>query len=64
LKELEADEAAADCEECFVDVVAALVADAQPPVLMQPRDRALDHPALGAEPEPCGLFGQAILAWM
>ena len=29
-----------------MDVVAALVADAQTPVLMQPRDRALDDPSL------------------
>jgi hypothetical protein len=33
-----------------VDVVAALVADAQPPVLVQPGDRALDDPALRPEP--------------
>jgi hypothetical protein len=39
VEQLDADEAAADCEECFVDVVAALEADAQPAVLVQPRDR-------------------------
>ena len=32
-----------------MDVVAALVADAQPPVLVQPGDRSLDHPSLLAE---------------
>lgn len=32
-----------------MDVVAALVADAQPPVLVQPGDRALDDPALRPE---------------
>jgi hypothetical protein len=46
LKELEADEAAADREEGFVDVVAAFVSDAQPSVLVQPGDRALDDPPL------------------
>jgi hypothetical protein len=49
LKELEADEAAADREERFVDVVAAFVADAQPSVLVQPSEGALDDPALRAE---------------
>jgi hypothetical protein len=49
LQELEADQAAADREEGFVDVVAALEADAQPPVLVQPGDRSLDHPSLLAE---------------
>jgi hypothetical protein len=33
-----------------VDVVAAFVADAQAAVLVQPGDRALDHPTLLAEP--------------
>ena len=46
----EADEAAADFEERFVDVVAAFVADAEPAVLVQPGERALDDPALAAEP--------------
>jgi hypothetical protein len=50
VEELEADEAAADREERFVDVVAAFVADAQAAVLVQPGDRALDDPALLAEP--------------
>jgi hypothetical protein len=49
-EELEADQAAADREEGFVDVVAALGADAQPPVLVQPGDRALDYPPLCPEP--------------
>jgi len=50
LEEFEADEAAADREECFVDVIAAFVADAQAAVLMQPGDGAFDDPALLAEP--------------
>jgi hypothetical protein len=50
LKELEADQAAADGEERFVDVVASFVADAEAAVLVQPGDRALDDPALGAKP--------------
>jgi hypothetical protein len=33
-----------------VDVVAAFVADAQAAVLVQPGDRALDDPTLGAQP--------------
>jgi hypothetical protein len=49
LQEFEADEAAADREEGFVDVVAALVADAEAAVLVEPGDRALDHPALLSE---------------
>jgi hypothetical protein len=64
LEELEADQAAADRGEGFVDVIAALVADPQPPVLVQPGDRALDDPALVPSPEPCGVFGAAIFAWM
>ena len=31
-----------------MDVVAALVADTQPPVLVQPGDRALDYPPLSS----------------
>jgi hypothetical protein len=45
VEQVEADEAAADREEGFMDVVAALAADAQPPVLVEPGDRALDYPA-------------------
>ena len=33
-----------------MDVIAAFVADSQPPVLVQPGDRALDDPALRPEP--------------
>ena len=40
-----------------MDVGAAFVADAQTPVLVQPGDRALDDPALFAEPGAVGLFG-------
>ena len=45
-----ADEAAAEGEERFVDLVAAVVADEQPFELMQPGEGALDHPAVAAEP--------------
>jgi hypothetical protein len=45
-----------------VDVGAALVADAEAAVLVQPDDRALDHPALGAEPGAVWLLGPADLA--
>ena len=45
----EADEAAGDREEGFVDVGASLVADAEAAVLVEPGDRALDDPALLAE---------------
>jgi hypothetical protein len=48
-EEIEADQAAPDREERFVDVVAALVADPQPSVLVQPGDRALDDPSRCAE---------------
>ena len=47
VEQLEADQAAADREKRFVDVVAALVADAQAPVLVQPGDRALNNPSGG-----------------
>ena len=50
MEEFEADEAAADREEGFVDVGAAFVADAEAAVLMQPGDRSLDDPAASAEP--------------
>jgi hypothetical protein len=40
----EADQAASDVEERFVNVGAALVADTEAPVLMQPGDRTLDDP--------------------
>src|SRR4029453_17594754 len=41
----------------LVDVGASFVADAQTAVLVQPGDRALDHPALGAEARSVLLFG-------
>jgi hypothetical protein len=44
-----ADDAAAECEEGFVDVGAAVVADEQPFELVQPGEGALDHPAVAAE---------------
>jgi hypothetical protein len=52
LGELEADEAAADREEGFVDVVAALVADAQPPVLVQPAIVRSTTQRFAPSPEP------------
>ena len=45
-----ADEAAAECEECFVDLVAAVVADEQPFELVEPGKGALHDPAVAAEP--------------
>jgi hypothetical protein len=50
LEEFEADQAAGDLEEGFVDVGASLVADAEAPVLVEPADRAFDDPAVFAEP--------------
>jgi len=50
LELLEANQAAGYVQEGFVDVGATLVADAQPPILVQPGNRALDHPALATEP--------------
>jgi hypothetical protein len=44
------DEAAGEGEEGFVDVGAALVADAEAAVLVQPCEGAFDDPALAAEP--------------
>ena len=45
----EADEAAGDGDEGFVDVGASFVADAESSVLVEPGDGALDDPALAAE---------------
>ncbi len=44
-----ADEAAGDGEECFVDVGAAFVAQPESSVLVEPRDGALNDPALAAQ---------------
>jgi hypothetical protein len=52
-----ADETAAEGEECFVDVAAALVADEQPFELVQPGEGALDDPAVAAEAG--AVFGMA-----
>jgi hypothetical protein len=46
----EVDEAAADREESFMDLVAAVVMDEQPPEVMKPGDGMLNHPADAAEP--------------
>jgi hypothetical protein len=45
----EANQAAGDVEERLVNVGAALVADTEAPVLVQPGDRTLDDPAFSAE---------------
>lgn len=50
MEQLQADEAATDGEERFVDVGEAFVADAKAAVLVQPGDCSLDDPAMGAEP--------------
>jgi hypothetical protein len=57
---LVADEGTADREEGFVDVGASVVAAAQAAVLVQPADRALDHPAVFAKARSVGLlrFGE------
>jgi hypothetical protein len=46
---LVADECAADCEERFVDVGAAVVAAREAALVVQPGERALDHPAFGSQ---------------
>ena len=45
-----ADEAAAEREEGFVDVCAAVVADEQSLELVEPGEGAFDDPAVAAEP--------------
>jgi hypothetical protein len=45
----EADKAARESEEGFVDLVAAVVADEQPLVVVEPSEGALDDPAGAAE---------------
>jgi hypothetical protein len=45
----EADQAAGDRDEGFVDVGASFVAEAEPAVLVEPGEGALDDPALTAE---------------
>ncbi len=57
LEPLEANEAAAEGEEGFVDFVAAVVADEQPLEVVQPGEGALDDPAGTAE--PCAVGGLA-----
>lgn len=47
---LEADEGAAEGEEGLMDVGAALAADGQPTEPVEPSQRALDGPAVAAEP--------------
>jgi hypothetical protein len=44
-----ADEAAADGEECFMDLMAAVVADEQPLEMVQPSEGALHDPAGAAQ---------------
>lgn len=45
-----ANEGASDGEEGFMDVGASVVAAIEAAMLVQPGDRALDHPAVFAEP--------------
>ena len=45
----EADETAAERQECLVDVGAAVVADEQPFEVVEPGESALDNPAVAAE---------------
>ena len=44
-----ADEAAGEGEEAFVDVVAAVCADEQPAVVVEPGEGALDDPTVAAQ---------------
>ena len=44
-----ADQCAADRHECFVDVGAAVIAARESAMIVQPGERALDHPSLGAQ---------------
>jgi hypothetical protein len=53
----EADEAAGECEERFVDLVAAVVADEQSLVVVQPGEGALNDPA--HSPESGAVLGLA-----
>jgi hypothetical protein len=50
LELLVANEGASDGEEGFMDVGASVVAAIEAAMLVQPGDRALDHPAVFAEP--------------
>ena len=50
MEPFEADEAAAECEEGFVDFLAAVVADEQSLEVVQPGECALDDPAVAAKP--------------
>jgi hypothetical protein len=49
LQLLPADEAAGECEESFVDVVAAVGADEESAAVVQPGEGAFDDPAVSAE---------------
>jgi len=50
----EADEAAADREEGFVGLGAAVVPDEEPFELVQPGESAFDDPAVAASRDRCG----------
>jgi hypothetical protein len=50
LESVEADEAAAEREERFVDLRASVVANQQSFVLVQPGEGAFDDPTVAAEP--------------
>ncbi len=47
---VEADQRTAQRQERLMDVGPPLVADRQPPIPVQPRQGALDHPAVPAQP--------------
>jgi hypothetical protein len=62
IQELETDRSAAEPEQCFVDVAATVVADAEAAVLMQPIVCSTTHRFVPSR-EPCGVLGAAIFAW-
>lgn len=49
VKEVTAEQFAADVKERLMDVGSTLVADAQAAVAVEPRDRPLAHPAVAAQ---------------
>jgi hypothetical protein len=55
-----ADEAAAEGEEGFVDVSAAVVPNEQPLELVQPGEGAFDDPAVRPRPEPSSVARRAM----
>lgn len=49
LQELEADERASKGDKRQMNVSVALIANGEPAIARQPRERALDHPAVSAQ---------------